>query len=1326
MRSWIAAILCMVIMICPLIQPVQADAAGLMFTSMSSQRDTTFALDANGRIWAWGSNLSGQFGNGITPSSHTPMQIKVLDNGAPVSFKEIKGGYDFAIALDSSGHLWGAGDNGAGQLGLGSGTLSARNWTKANVMDGGTPVVFKKIAASRSSSFALDSNGKLWIWGFRTLTADPYVPTKQTVAYGNGDPVVFDALEGNDEFVIAIDSQQHLWTIFQPAYNPSPFTVMDGGVEAKFQSISAGSTLGTGPFLGLAIDTNGDVWSWGGNDQGQLGDGGVSGTLWAPNKISITDNGNPVKFVRVSGGLKHVLAIDEAGSMWTWGLNSSGQLGDGSTVNTAPHKVPVSDNGAPFQFASVWSGYAVSYGLDADGRLWSWGRQGLLGDNTSGNGLQTTPKKIFFKPQLSLTASVTNATYLEPVTLTASVAGDFVTPSGTVTFKEGDQQLGSVPLDTGGDAHLNLPSLPTGSHTLTALYEGDNLYLAGTTNPVSVTVTMPLAPSVKITPSTTAPTTEPVTLTVTAQTYGTSNTLFRLKWLPGDNTAAAFADAGTDIFTVRNFAVAGNGTYTVYAKDLAGSETVQKINVTNIVPLPNNSAIAPAAASFDKNAGSAENAEVTTTLTLNGNTLSGIANGAALLTPGTDYTVSGNTITILKAYLNAQPVGLTRLTFKFSGGADQTMTISVSDSTPNNSAIAPAAASFDKYAGSAENAEVTTTLTLNGNTLSGIANGAALLMPGTDYTVSGNTVTILNAYLNAQPVGLTRLTFKFSGGADQTMTISVSDSTPNNSAIAPAAASFDKYAGSAENAEVTTTLTLNDNTLSGITNDAEPLTPGTDYTLSGNTVTILKAYLNTQPVGLTRLTFKFSGGTDQTMTITVSDSTPLPSNEEPESDSSSTPITEPVTVADPPKYQIALDSSGHVVIIVDSSSFVTEEAGGTLTQKLIVTADVLNQAQELLKDASQPIILIKLSDTEPSVQVQLPGGSLETMADAYPNAAIGIELNGSSLVLQASVLDLDSLAKRLGVAVSDVNIVTSMERVSDAVETKLEQMGSNLGFRVVGHAVDFKVKAAANGQTVELHDFGSKYMTRGIVYTNPSASGNVIAVHYDPFASTVSYIPTHLGSRSDGKKEAVMRATHYSIYAAIETKDRSFADLSAHWAKEDVEHLASRLIVTGVSADRFAPDESITRAEFAALLVRSLGLSTEHDPAYKSFEDVPASAWYSAVVEAAVKAGLVDGMTADSFAPNERITREQMAVMLARALSLTPEGRSIQENKQALAVFQDQDAISTWSQAFVSRTVQAGIITGTDDGNFAPAQYATRAQAATMLKRFLLAVHFIE
>lgn len=184
-----------------------------------------------------------------------------------------------------------------------------------------------------------------------------------------------------------------------------------------------------------------------------------------------------------------------------------------------------------------------------------------------------------------------------------------------------------------------------------------------------------------------------------------------------------------------------------------------------------------------------------------------------------------------------------------------------------NSKITPTTASFDKY--TSNQADVLVTTTLNGNVFHGIKNGTTALVAGTDYTVSGNVVTILKSYLANQSAGTTKLTFDFSQGVDPVLTITVTDTTPSAS-ISPTTAEFDKVLSNQSDIEIA--LALNGHSLLGIKNGTSTLIPDVDYTVAGNNVTILKSYLENQAVGKVNLVFDFNAGNDATLTITIKDS----------------------------------------------------------------------------------------------------------------------------------------------------------------------------------------------------------------------------------------------------------------------------------------------------------------------------------------------------------------------------------------------------------------------------------------------------------------------
>ncbi len=181
-------------------------------------------------------------------------------------------------------------------------------------------------------------------------------------------------------------------------------------------------------------------------------------------------------------------------------------------------------------------------------------------------------------------------------------------------------------------------------------------------------------------------------------------------------------------------------------------------------PIPQDPTITPATASFDKFAP----ADVAVTLTPNGNTFKGITG----LTSGTDYSVSNNVVTISKSYLSTLAVGSKALTFDFGVTNNPVLALTIADTTPVvvNPTITPATASFDKFAP----ADVTVTLTPNGNTFKGITG----LTSGTDYSVSNNVVTISKSYLSTLAVGSKALTFDFGVTNNPVLTLTIADTTP--------------------------------------------------------------------------------------------------------------------------------------------------------------------------------------------------------------------------------------------------------------------------------------------------------------------------------------------------------------------------------------------------------------------------------------------------------------------------------------------------------------------------------------------------------------------
>ncbi|CAG7600739.1 hypothetical protein PAESOLCIP111_00423 [Paenibacillus solanacearum] len=183
--------------------------------------------------------------------------------------------------------------------------------------------------------------------------------------------------------------------------------------------------------------------------------------------------------------------------------------------------------------------------------------------------------------------------------------------------------------------------------------------------------------------------------------------------------------------------------------------------------------------------------------------------------------------------------------------------------------------------------------------------------------------------------------------------------------------------------------------------------------------------------------------------------------------------------------------------------------------------------------------------------------------------------------------------------------------------------------------------------------------------------------------------------------------TMAGTYVAIEYT-KSYTDVPTnHWASEALQVLAAKHVAEGGSGDRFAPDEAVTRAEYTALLVRAFGLDAG-GVAGGQFDDVEPTAWYNGAVQAASSNGLVSGVDASRFAPDEPITREQMAVLLVRAW----ERQHGTVQQEGAAGFTDASNIADWAAEAVSKAKSAGLLGGKDGDRFDPKASATRAESA--------------
>ncbi|MDK2986776.1 MAG: hypothetical protein PWQ96_2420 [Clostridia bacterium] len=270
--------------------------------------------------------------------------------------------------------------------------------------------------------------------------------------------------------------------------------------------------------------------------------------------------------------------------------------------------------------------------------------------------------------------------------------------------------------------------------------------------------------------------------------------------------------------------------------------------------------------------------------------------------------------------------------------------------------------------------------------------------------------------------------------------------------------------------------------------------------------------------------------------------------------------------------------------------------------------------------------------------------------------------------------------------------------------------------KVVGDVFELNIKNTDNNLDTDISL--NNPITAALSYENyeiaPDDEHRLAVFMYNESTNTWDLVG---GKVNKDSKTVEWKANHFSKYAVM-LVNKTFADITDHWAKQDIEYLVARGLVNGVNEKNFEPMRQITRAEFTKMLVKVLNIDTasETEPI---FADVPVETWYSRYVSAAFNAGLVNGVSSTHFEPNRNISRQEMAAMIVRALNYKGIDTEVTEEalNQLLSKYKDSSQIADWAKKSLAVAINSGIIGGRTEDSLAPTENTVRAEAAVMIKR---------
>ncbi|HEX3030287.1 MAG TPA: S-layer homology domain-containing protein, partial [Clostridia bacterium] len=420
------------------------------------------------------------------------------------------------------------------------------------------------------------------------------------------------------------------------------------------------------------------------------------------------------------------------------------------------------------------------------------------------------------------------------------------------------------------------------------------------------------------------------------------------------------------------------------------------------------------------------------------------------------------------------------------------------------------------------------------------------------------------------------------------------------------------------------------------------------------------------------------------------------------------PKTEPETKPEEKKIIVLVNGK-----VEDAGTATTATEGDKTTTTVVLDEKKLENKLE--QGADKPVVTIPVDAKVDIVVGELNGQMVKNMEKK--EAVVEVKTETAAYTLPAQQINIDAVSKEIGkdVELKDIKVQIEISTPPTDVIKVVENSAKKGEFTIIAPPVDFTVKCTSENKTVEVSKFNA-YVERTVAVpdgVDPSKITTGIVIEPD---GTVRHVPTKI-IIIDGKYYAKINSLTNSTYSVV-WHPIEFNDVDNHWAKADINDMGSRMVVNGDGKGNYNPESDITRAEFAAIMVRALGLKPEMGSC--QFSDVGGSDWYCGYINTAVKYKIITGYGNGKFGPMDKITREQAVTMIARAMNIT--GLKVKladgEIEKLLGKFTDSSKAAQYSKTSIAACLKIGIISE-DNKLISPKVNITRAEVAVFVKRLL-------